>query len=517
MAPGAIAGVGDWRSPGDSPDVHFDDTVKGGSFMNEQRLVRLLVEESPSLIVEMEHVGALWQREEDGTAYSLRTDGGHSFPRCAFQEDRTGREMLRALMGELKRRNVTILPDVMVLRVLTSGGEAAGAVGLDLQNCDPVFVRAKAVILACGGAGNVYLNTTNPAGATGDGYALALEAGAAVMDMEFVQFFPLGFLFPPSLRGALGAQLYFAHLRNNKGERFMERYDPERLEASTRDRIAIACSTEIREGRGGPRGGVFADMTYHEPGAFARAQPIFYETYRKIGIDPEKNYVEVAPTCHFFMGGVMVDENWQSAVPGLFAAGESAAGMHGANRLSQNSLAELLVSGSHAGRSAAHRALRAPLLRIDPSEAHVVEAWADRLLKGGGGPRPVVLRNRLRRLMWERAGVFRTGLELQSLLDDLAGIRAELDRQTLSSGTRRYNRELNEALENFFLTTTAECVAKAALARTESRGAHYRDDCRVTDNGKWLRHILVRLDDGKYELSQVPVDLRETRPSEQGV
>ncbi|MCK4402296.1 MAG: FAD-binding protein, partial [Dehalococcoidia bacterium] len=248
MAPGAIAGVGDWHLPGDSRDVHFRDTVKGGSFLNEQRLVRILVEESPDLILELERIGALWQRENDGQNYSLRIGGGHSFHRCPFLEDRTGREMLRTLVGELRKRNVKILSNVIILKLLNNGDNIAGAVGLDIETCEPVLLRAKAIILACGGAGNLYLNTSNPTGITGDGYALALSAGAVVMDMEFVQFYPLGFLFPHSLRGALAALLYYIHLRNNKGERFMEKYDAAHLELSTRDKVARAIYTEIKEG-----------------------------------------------------------------------------------------------------------------------------------------------------------------------------------------------------------------------------------------------------------------------------
>ncbi len=202
MAPGAIAAVGDWRLPEDSRDIHFRDTVKGGSFMNEQRLVRAMVEESPDLILELERIGALWQREEEGETYSLRIDGGHSFARCPFLEDRTGREMVRTLFGELNKRNVRILSNVMVLRLINQDGRISGAVGLNLESCEPILIRSRAIILACGGAGNIYLNTSTPAGVTGDGYGLALTAGAALMDMEFVQFYPLGFLFPNSLRGA---------------------------------------------------------------------------------------------------------------------------------------------------------------------------------------------------------------------------------------------------------------------------------------------------------------------------
>jgi succinate dehydrogenase/fumarate reductase flavoprotein subunit len=346
MAPGAIAGAGSWKLAADSRDIHFKDTVVGGAYMNEQRLVRILVEESPDLIMELERIGALWQREADGINYSLRIDGGHSYARCPFQEDRTGREMLRSLFGELKKRHINIIPNVMVLKVVKDGDRVTGVIGLELKSCEFVIIKAKAIVMACGGIGNLYHITDNPLGATGDGCALALQAGAPLMDMEFVQFFPTAFTYPDSLRGILGALLYYIHLRNSKGERFMEKYDPERMELSTRDRVARAMLTEVREGRGGPNGGVYADMTYHEPGFIAKMQPALYETYRKIGIDPEKDYLEVAPTCHFFMGGMRVNENWQSTVPGLYAAGENGAGVQGGNRLSQNALAELLVSGS---------------------------------------------------------------------------------------------------------------------------------------------------------------------------
>jgi len=512
MAPGAFAGVGDWHVPGDSRDVHFADTVKGGAYMGEQRLVRLMVEESPALIVEMERIGALWQREEDGKTYSLRIDGGHSFHRCPYLEDRTGREMLRTLFGELRKRNVRLLTDIMVLKLLKDGERVCGAVGLDMATCEPVLLRAKAVIVACGGAGNLYWNTDNPTGVTGDGYALALEAGAALMDMEFVQFYPLGFCFPNSLRGALGGLLYYLHLLNNKGERFMQRYEPERLELTTRDRVARAMVTEIREGRGGPHGGVFGDMTFHEPGYIQRMQPALCETYGKFGIDPEKQYVELAPTCHFFMGGVKVDENWQSTVPGLFMVGESGAGIQGANRLSQNALAELLISGHRSGQAAARWAAAADPARIDPKAAAGAPAAAEAMMRREKGIRPIILRNRLRRLMWEKVGVFRSAASLAEAARELEEIRAELERQALSMTTRRYNQELVEGLENYFLATTGECVIAGAQARTESRGAHYREDYPEPDHDNWLKHLVISRRDNRLHMESVPVDLAEIRP-----
>jgi succinate dehydrogenase/fumarate reductase flavoprotein subunit len=514
MAPGAIAGVGDWHVPGDSRDLHFLDTIKGGSFLGEQGLVRIVVEESPDLIVELERIGALWEREEDGKTYSLRIDGGHSFHRCPYLEDRTGREMLRALFGILQKRGVQILPNVIILKLLRSGPRIAGAVGFNLVSSETVVLRAKTVILACGGAGNLYLNTDNPTDVTGDGYALALEAGADLMDMEFVQFYPLGFRFPDSLRGALAGLLYYLHLLNNRGERFMVKHDPERLELSTRDRVSRAIFMEIKEGRGGPHGGVFADMTYQEPGFIARMQPALYETYRKIGVDPEKDYLEVAPTCHFFMGGAKVDVNWQSTVPGLFIVGENAAGIHGANRLSQNALAELLVSGTRAGKGAARFAGEVDRGEIDPVEAGRVTEVAAKMLARERGGRPIDLRNRLRKLMWEKVGVYRTGSGLLEALRELETLEEDLGQQRLSLKSAYRNRELLEGLENHFLVTTAKCVIEAALRREESRGAHYREDYPATDNCGWLKHIVLRKEENRFKTETIPLDLREIRPAE---
>jgi succinate dehydrogenase/fumarate reductase flavoprotein subunit len=515
MAPGAIAGVGDWRVPGDSPDLHFGDTVKGGAFLGEQGLIRKLVTESPDLIMELERIGALWEREENGKTYALRTGGGHSFHRATFVEDRTGREMLRTLMGELKKRNITILPEVMILRLLKSSNRIAGAVGLNLETCEAVLLRAKTVILACGGAGNLYLNTDNPMDVTGDGFGLALAAGAELIDMEFVQFFPLGFCFPVSLRGALAALPYYVYLRNRPGERFMEKYDPQRLELSTRDKVSRAIYTEIKDGRGSPHGGVYADMTYHEPGYIGRMQPALSETYRKIGIDPENDYLEVAPTCHFFMGGAKVDENWQSTISGLFVIGENAAGIHGANRLSQNALAELLVSGTWAGKAAALLAAQINQADIDPCEAKTLIGSVSQLLARDTDIGPMALRNRIRQLMWEKVGLYRTESSLLDALENLEAIEAHLDQQALSVGSRHYNRELVQSFENYFLLSTAMCVTRAALHRTESRGAHYREDYPARDDRNWIKHVVIRQMDDKFDLHTIPVDLNEINPDEE--
>jgi succinate dehydrogenase/fumarate reductase flavoprotein subunit len=465
--------------------------------------------------MELERIGALWERQENGKTYALRTGGGHSFQRCAFVEDRTGREMLRTLMGELQKRNISILPEVMILRLIKSNDRIAGAIGLNLENCEAVLLRAKTIILACGGAGNLYLNTDNPIDVTGDGYGLALAAGAKLMDMEFVQFFPLGFCFPHSLKGALAALPYYIHLRNQAGERFMEKYDPQRLELSTRDKVSRAIYTEIKEGRGSPHGGVYADMTYHAPGYIGRMQPALYETYRKIGINPEKDYLEVAPTCHFFMGGAKVDENWQSTISGLFVIGENAAGIHGANRLSQNALAELLVSGTGAGKAAAQFAAEIDQADIEPQAAKTGMGSITQIFTRDTGVRPAALRNRLRRLMWEKVGLYRTASGLHDALKNLEAIKTDLNQQSLSIRSKHYNSELVQCFENYFLFSTAMCVTRAALQRTESRGAHYREDYPARDDRNWIKHVVIRQIDNRLDMHTIPVDLNEINPAEE--
>jgi succinate dehydrogenase/fumarate reductase flavoprotein subunit len=334
------------------------------------------------------------------------------------------------------------------------------------------------------------------------------------MDMEFVQFYPLGFLYPDSLRGALAGLLYYSHLRNAKGERFMEKYEPERMELTTRDRVARAMFREVQEGRGGPHGGVFMDMTFQPPGFISGMQPALYKTYRKIGIDPAKEWLEVAPTCHFFMGGIRVNENWESSVEGLFAVGENGAGIHGANRLSQNALAELLVSGARSGRAAAKYAAKNPGGPVDPGEGVLVTKAVERMLGAEKGVRPVTLRKDLRRLMWEKVGVFRTEAGLRSVKEELKELKANLERQAVPQKSRRFNQELVEGLENHFLLEVAECVASGALQRTESRGAHYRGDYPETDNREWLRHLIQRKRNGILEIEKGPVDLTEIQPTE---
>jgi fumarate reductase (CoM/CoB) subunit A len=514
-AMGAATAVGPWHEPEDSQQVHFEDTVKGGSYLNEQNLVRILVEDSPKRVLELERLGAFWERTEEGNRYLLRIDGGHSYPRSVYLEDRPGREMLRAMGSEILRRKIPIVEDTMVLRLLMDDGQAAGAVGVNLFTAEMVGFKANAIVLATGGAGNIYTFTTNPADVTGDGYILALGAGAELVDMEFVQFYPLGLIFPESLKGMLAGTFYYSRLLNAQGERLMKYYDS-RLEMSTRDIIARAIYSEIQKGNGTPRGGVLCDMTYNPPGFIKKQLPALNDFYLKIGIDVEKQMVEVAPTCHFFMGGIRVNEEWRSTIDTLFAAGEAAGGVQGANRLSQNSLADIMVSGGRAGDAAGQEAKRRTSLRkineaqIEEERKRVEELFA-RKNNDNLGPRKV--KTHLNRLMWDFVGLIRSGEGLKKALADFKRMEEEdLPRITLATPSRRYNREFIETLELSNLLKVAKAVSTPALQRDESRGAHFRQDYPKWDNRNWLKHLRISQKNGALQLSDGPVNLSEIKP-----
>ena len=516
-AMGAATAVGPWHEPQDSQQVHFEDTIKGGSYLNEQNLVRILVEESPQRVLELERLGAFWERTDEGDRYLLRIDGGHSYHRSVYLEDRPGREMLRAMGGEILRRKIPIVEDTMILRLLMDEGRGAGAVGVNPFNAEMVGFRAKTIVLATGGAGNIYPFTTNPADVTGDGYVLALEAGAELVDMEFVQFYPLGLIFPESLKGMLAGTFYYSRLLNAKGERLMKYYDP-RLEMSTRDIIARAIYSEIQKGNGTLRGGVLCDMTYNPPGFIKKQLPALNDFYLKIGIDVEKEMVEVAPTCHFSMGGIGVNEEWRSTIPTLFAAGEAAGGVQGANRLSQNSLADIMVSGGRAGDAAGQEAKNQTSLRkINDAdwaeERKRTENLFARKNNDNLGPRKV--KKSLNKFMWDFVGLIRSEEGLKKALAEFKRMEEEdLPRITLANPSRRYNREFFETLELSNLLKVAKAVATPALHRTESRGAHFRQDYPKWDNRKWLKHLRLSEKNGSLQLSDGPVHLSEMKPPE---
>ena len=517
MAMGAASGVGSWHTPGDSKQVHFMDTVKGGAYLNEQKLVRILVEEAPERILELERLGAFWERTEDGEKYLLRIGGGHSYPRSVYLEDRPGSEMLKAMKGELIHRNINIIENVMIIRLLTDEDRISGALGINIYTGDFILFKTRSVVLATGGAGQIYLYTTQDVHNSGDGYVLALQAGADLVDMEFVQFFPIGLIFPESTKGLIVGAMYYSHLLNKDGERFMKRYDAKRMELSTRDIVSRAVYTEIKKGRGTKRGGVYCDMTFQPPGYIKKQLPLVYTFCDKLGMNVEKNMLEIAPTCHFFMGGIKVNEKWESTFPGIFAAGEAAGGVHGANRLSQNSLADILVSGARAGSYAALYASGVEQAKLDPLEVKKEIEKVEKILNRASqkGARPCRIKKKIQKIMWENVGLFRDEKGLEKALEEIRRIKDEdLSQLSLTTRTKRYNHEFIEALEVCNLLTVCEAIILPCLFRKESRGAHYRSDYPEVDNENWLTHISVRLKGEKMELTTYPVDLSEVKPEE---
>lgn len=511
MAPGAIAAVDDrWKAAEDSQKLHFTDTLQGGAWMNEQDKVKMMVEQSADLVMELERMGAIFQRNAEGDKPLLRIDGGHSYPRCPYLEDRVGREMVRAMVSELRKRNVPIYEEIMVIKIIHKDHAVQGVLGFDITTCEPVIFESKAVILATGGAGMVYSNTDNSTDLTGDGYALALSAGLELKDMEFVQFYPIGLLFPPSLKGMLGGLLYYSKLFNSNNDRFMANYDPERLELSTRDRVSRAIMQEVKEGRGTPRGGVYCDLTFNEPGFIKKMTPALHATYLNVGVNPEQDRFEIAPTVHFFMGGMLVDKNWKSSLDGLYGAGEVVAGMHGGNRLSQNALAEILISGVIAGKQAAAYAKTVSTLGIEPTIACLATEKIQQFLNSNTGISPSEYRTKLRNLMWEHAGVFRSKDSLHTALTLLNALKNTPVK--LSNSSTYLNHELLEAVENENLLLTANCIVQAALVRTESRGAHFRSDYPGTDNVSWLKNIHLRQTGQQLTATTVPVQLMHQQP-----
>jgi succinate dehydrogenase / fumarate reductase flavoprotein subunit len=480
MAEGGIAAsmgnvdtADDWRT-------HFRDTMRGGKFLNNWRMAQLHAQEAPDRVRELEQWGALFDRTEDGRILQ-RAFGGHTFKRLCHVGDRTGLEMIRTLQDRGVQMGFDVYMECTITRLLLDGGRVAGAFGYWRENGRFVVFKAKSIVLATGGIGKAWPITSNSWEYTGDGMALAYEAGAELMDMEFVQFHPTGMVWPPGVQGLLVTEAVRGEggiLRNKLGERFMERYDPKRMELSTRDVVARAIYTEVREGRGTEHGGAFLDIS-HKPAEYVKRKlPSMYHQFRELAdVDITKGPMEVGPTCHYMMGGVRVEaETAASTVPGLFAAGEVAAGLHGANRLGGNSLSDLLVFGRRAGLAAAQHAKGATSLSADPGQ--IEESGRDILapFERKDGESPYALHGDLQDTMQNLVGIFRTEQDLQQAMSKLQELKERIQRVSIS-GSRMFNPGWHLCADLKSMLTVSEAVTHCALARRESRGAHSRLDC----------------------------------------
>ena len=500
MAPGAFAAVDkSWCSLGDSCGIHLEDTIRSGQQINNPELAKLVVDGSAGAAIYLESMGSCFDRDtSNGHIKLLRPDEGHSYNRAISFQRRIGQELLVTLRAAACANHVQLVDNVCVFHLLKSeDGDVCGAIGLDSIHLKTVIIQAKAVILATGGAGGLYLNSDAPLDITGDGMVLALQAGASLIDMEFIQFHPSGLISPISLRGLLGAHMSVVHLYNKDGERFMSRYDPISMERATRDVLSRSMAMEILDGRGSPLGGVYGSLKHNSIEQLYEKTPEYLRLYQRIGFDPKKDLLQLAPTAHYTMGGIRVDTLWQTEVPGLFAAGECCGGVHGANRLSQNALSEMLVSGRIAGYSASSYAAKAKKKNPDLRTKEALEEECRILLAQGSenGISPGQWRYYLQSAMNENVGVIRCREGLLNAMDRLDSLTQQPMR--LSSSSHYMNGEIIQALENQRMLLLAYCVILSALIRRESRGAHTRIDYPEADPHYLRNHIVSLNTDGK--------------------
>ncbi|CAM5482208.1 putative FAD-dependent oxidoreductase [Streptomyces afghaniensis 772] len=549
MAEGGIAAAMANANENDNWRVHFRDTMRGGKFLNQWRMAELHAQEAPQRVWELETWGALFDRTKDGRI-SQRNFGGHEYPRLAHVGDRTGLELIRTLQqkivalqqedfketGDYESR-LKVFQECTVTRVLKDGQRVSGVFGYERESGRFFVLEAPAVVIATGGIGKSFKVTSNSWEYTGDGHALALLAGAPLLNMEFVQFHPTGMVWPPSVKGILVTESVRGDggvLRNSDGKRFMFDYIPDVFkdkyaetedeadrwyddpdhnrrppELLPRDEVARAINSEVKEGRGSPHGGVFLDVSTRMPAeVIKRRLPSMYHQFKELAdVDITAEAMEVGPTCHYVMGGIAVDSDTAAArgVPGLFAAGEVAGGMHGSNRLGGNSLSDLLVFGRRAGWHAAEYAAEPRGARPVVDDVQIDSAAAEALRpfsaeaeteepKGGPPENPYTLHQELQQTMNDLVGIIRREPEMKQALEKLGELRARARRAGVE-GHRQFNPGWHLALDLRNMLLVSECVARAALERTESRGGHTREDHPGMDR-KWRRiNLLCALTD----------------------
>jgi len=505
-------------NPKDSVQAHFEDTVRGGAFLNDQDLALTLVEDAPRIVRELENrIGCLFDRAPDGRIHQ-KAFAGQSFDRTVHVGDLTGIEIMSRLRDQIFATGIRCLEDTRGLELLTSsdGQRVVGAVLLDIQTGEFFVARAKAVILCTGAGPLMYQRAACAQEKAMDGLAMAYRAGALLMDMEMVQFHPTGMVVPGSrLNGALleeGLRGAGAHLFNGKGERYMERYDPEQKERSTRDRVSRASYMEVMAGRGTENGGVWIDVSHLGTDFVEMNFTGMRDRCLRIGYDLAREKVEVFPTAHFNMGGVRINRDGFTNLEGLFAAGEDASGVHGANRLGGNGVAESTVYGARVGDAVAGWVkTRKPTDDPRPEQISAAKAGANEFLERKSGESPWVLRDELGKVMWERVGIVRHGDKLMLALNEIVGLKQRLEKASTPGG-REFNPTWQQALDMRNLLTASELIARSALLRAESRGAHYREDFPTINQVDWLKNIYVQRNGAGPQLWTEPVNLNRLKP-----
>ena len=509
MAEGGIAAAMANVDTADNWKTHFRDTMRGGKFLNNWRMAQLHAQESPDRVRELEQWGALFDRTETGDILQ-RAFGGHTFKRLCHVGDRTGLEMIRTLQDRGVQQGIDVYMECTVTRLLTNSGRVAGAFAYWRESGRLIVFKAKSIVIATGGIGKAWRVTSNSWEYTGDGMALAYEAGAELMDMEFVQFHPTGMVWPPGVQGILVTEAVRGEggiLRNKLGERFMEKYDPKRMELSTRDVVARSIYTEVKEGRGTEHGGAYLDISQKPAEYVKKKLPSMYHQFKELAdVDITKGPMEVGPTCHYVMGGIRVDaETAESTVPGLFAAGEAAAGLHGANRLGGNSLSDLLVFGRRAGLAASQHAKQVSAPSIDTAQIEQSERELLAPFSNTGVESPYAVHRDLQEVMQNLVGIFRAEEDLKKALVELEKLKARAAKASVE-GSRLFNPGWHLSYDLKSMLTISEAVTHSALARKESRGAHSRIDFPNLDS-VWekKRNVIVR-ENGAMQRRENPVE-----------
>jgi len=509
MAEGGIAASLGNVDPQDNWKVHFSDTIVEGQFINNWKMAEIFAKEAGDRVLELERYGALFDRTPAGLIMQ-RPFGAHSYRRLCYVGDRTGLEMIRTLEDQVLNRNIPYLDEAVVTGLTKdpTSGAISGAVVIKIRTGELFFVKCKAVILATGGCGKVYSVTSNSWESTGDGIAIAYRAGAELMDMEMVQFHPTGMIYPAGVRGMLVTEAVRGEggiLTNVNGERFMSKYDPKRMELSARDVVARSIYTEIQEGRGTPNGAVYLDISYKGGDYIKKKLPsMYYQFLEFANVDISKQKMEVAPSVHYHMGGVRVNpETTMTSVPGLYAAGEVASGLHGGNRLGGNSLSDILVFGRRAGAAAAEYLKSAgdPVATPEDISKEISRILAP--FRATSGENPFDLKDKIAQTMWRYVGIVRSEDDLKKGLEEIRKIRLD-SKNVQAKGPRPYNQSWADSLSVWNMILDCEALIMSAIMRKESRGAHTRSDYPKKDDA-WLLNIIVRQKDGQMDLGTEPV------------
>ena len=548
MAEGGIAAAMGNRWPDDNWEVHFRDTMRGGKMLNNWRMAQLHAQEAPARVEELEDWGALFDRTEDGLI-SQRDFGGHKYARLAHVGDRTGLELIRTLQQRAVHLGIDVFMECTITDLFKDGGVISGAFGYWRESGRFITFEAPTVILATGGIGKSFKITSNSWEYTGDGHALAMRSGASLINMEFVQFHPTGMVWPPSVKGLLVTESVRGDggiLKNSEGTRFMFDYIPDYFRSETadteeeadrwyddkknnrrppellpRDEVARAINSEIKAGRGSPHGGVYLDIASRRSPEFIRKRlPSMYHQFKELAdVDITAEPMEIGPTCHYVMGGVEVDADTQeSAVTGLYAVGECSGGMHGSNRLGGNSLGDLLVFGKRAGEAATAyvQSLGDARPKVDEADVKAAQVSALAPFEVQGGENPYTIQSDLQQSMNDLVGIIRTASELEESLAKIEELKRRAETMVVE-GHRQYNPGWHLALDLRNMLIVSEAIARAALARQESRGGHTRDDFPKADDDVWGRkNLVVSHDEGgrrvvlrEQPLPEMPGDLKK--------